>query len=54
MEHRFPLFIREAIVVEVPTQTYALISKLINTRPESLLGIQNGEESIEVLVLDVF
>jgi hypothetical protein len=53
MEHRFPLFIREVIAVEVPARTYALISKLINTRSESLLGIQDGEEGIEVLVLNV-
>ena len=43
MKHRFPLFIREVIVVEVPARTYVLISKLINIRSEFLLGIQDGK-----------
>ena len=54
MKHGFPFFIREVIFLEVPARTYALISKLINIRLESLLGIYDGEEGIKVLVFDVF
>jgi len=54
MEHRFPLLIGEKIFFEITTRRHALISKLIDIRPESLLGIYDGEEGIEVLLFDVF